>query len=186
MNEIKTEWHKFRKIVIQPVWNIYRCRYETLGLEYGDFENIAYIILEKEMTKHNSSKSNTYTYATNVLKKRMEDYIRNNYGTDKTRANFCPQSLNAPATEDSELELKDVIPDERIEKQENNVAKIKSFMKTLSNQQKEILLLSTIGLDDEEIQAVMEISPNEYKQNMQKLRSPRRSSLLRNERIKVV
>ena len=186
MNDINKEWNNFTKNVVRPVWDIYHRKYEMLGLEYGDFENIAYIILEKELKKYKPSKSGVYTYSINVLKRRMGDYIRNNYETDKTRANFCPQSLNVPVADDIDLEIEDTLQANKEEKQESNITKIKKFIKTLSNKQKEILLLSIIGLDEGEIQSVMEISSTEYDEILRKLRSPRRTSILKYERNEVV
>ena len=181
MIDIKAEWNKLRDNAVKPVWKLFRHRYEMVGLEYNDFENIAYIYLSKAIKTYKPSKSGVNTYAINVLKRRMGDYLRNNYNTDKTRANFCPQSLNIPVSEDSEMELEETLIDNRQQCEvENNVVKIKRFMKTLSNKQKDILLLATIGLDEHEIKNVLGISSREYEENMKKLRSPRRVTKLMN------
>ena len=181
MYDIRLEWNNLKNTAVKPVWNMFRRQYEMVGLGYDDFESIAYIYLEKEIKMYEPSKSSITTYAVNILKRRMGDYIRNNFNTDKTRANFCPQSLNAPVADDSEIEMGEALVDHTTEyKAENNVNKIKRFLKTLSHQQKEILLLSAIGLDSNEIQFVMNIDQSEYEQNMQKITTPRRISILRN------
>lgn len=181
MIDIKAEWNKLRDNAVKPVWKLFRHRYEMVGIGYEEFENIAYIYLSKAIKTYKSSKSGVNTYAINVLKRRMGDYLRNNYNTDKTRANFCPQSLNVPVSGDSEMELEETLVDDRQQRHvENNVFKIKKFLKTLSNKQKDILLLKTIGLDEDEILGVMDISSEEYAENMKKLRSPRRVAKLMN------
>lgn len=184
MDILKTNWKEFESRSVKPVWNLFSRHYLTVGLEYGDFANIAFTILNKELCNYNADKSGVYTYSVRVLKRRMADYIRNNYNTDKTRANFCAQSLNVPASEDSDMTIEDSLIDNRsVYKAENNIGKIKRFFKTLSNKQKEILFLTTIGLNVDEVQDVMELTPEEYLREMQKIKSPRRISKLKNEVI---
>lgn len=184
MEFLKRNWKEFENKSVKPVWNLFSRHYSSLGLEYEDFVSIAYIILNKEIRNYNADKSGIYTYCIRVLKRRMADYIRNNYNTDKTRANFCPQSLNVYVSEDSEVTLEDnLVDDKTMYKSENNIGKIKRFFKTLSNKQKDILFLTTIGLNQEEIQSVMDISSEEYSRDIQKIRSPRRVSKLKNEVI---
>ena len=184
MNVLKDNWEAFEKQSVKPLWNLFRRQYKSLGLEYNDFVSISFLILSKELEKYNPDKSSIYTYSIQVLKRRMSDFIRNNYNTDKTRANFCTQSLNVPTADDSDTELVDMIVDSSsLYKAENNILKIKRFFKTLSNRQKEILFLITIGLNADEILSVLDITHEEYSSNMKKIRSPRRTSKLKNEVI---
>lgn len=182
MNVLKDNWEAFEKQSVKPLWSLFRHQYKSLGLEYNDFVSISFLILSKELEKYNPDKSSIYTYSIQVLKRRMSDFIRNNYNTDKTRANFCTQSLNVPTADDSDTELVDMIVDaSSLYKAENNILKIKRFFKTLSNRQKEILFLITIGLNADEILSVLDITHEEYSNNMKKIRSPRRTSKLKNE-----
>ena len=72
----------------------------------------------------------------------MCDYIRNNFATDKTKANYHPKSLNVSVSDDSEIELKDTLVDPAtLYVPDNNIDKIKRFYRTLSNKQKDILFL---------------------------------------------
>lgn len=182
MNVLKDNWEAFEKQSVKPLWSLFRRQYKNIGLEYNDFVSISFLILSKELEKYNPDKSSIYTYSIQVLKRRMSDFIRNNYNTDKTRANFCTQSLNVPTADDSDTELVDMIVDaSSLYKAENNILKIKRFFKTLSNRQKEILFLITIGLNADEILSVLDITHEEYSNNMKKIRSPRRTSKLKNE-----
>lgn len=179
---VDKNWETIRNKVVKSVWNLYQNKYKLLGIEYGDFESISYIILDKELKCFDETKSSIYTHATQILKTRMCDYIRNNYDTDKTRANFCAQSLNVPTSNGSEIEMVDMIVDEStVYSPESNITKIKRFLKTLSNRQKDILFLRTIGLDSMEIQEVLSISAEAYLADMKKIKSPRRTSILRKE-----
>ena len=145
MEFLKRNWKEFENKSVKPVWNLFSRHYSSLGLEYEDFVSIAYIILNKEIRNYNADKSGVYTYCIRVLKRRMADYSRNTYNTEKTRANFCLQSLNVYVSEDSEVTLEDnLIDDKTMYKSENNIGKIKRFFKTLSNKQKDILFLTTI------------------------------------------
>lgn len=168
---------------INPMWALFKQRYETAGLEKGDFVNTAFLALKKELPKYDPEKSSICTFATVVLRKRMTDHLRDNFNTDKTRANFCCVSLNTPVSANSETEKKDLLVGSSgfIPISDKNT--IKRFMHTLSNQQKEILLLKIIGLDPKEIQYVMDMPKKEYQDNMEKIQNPRRSSILRNEVI---
>lgn len=180
--DIRNNWKEYENRVVKPVWNIYFSRYLTLGITYGDFMNIAFIILDNELKKYKADRARIYTYSINVLKRRMGDYIRNNYNTDKTRANFCVKSLNVPVSDENEMTLEDNIVDPKtVYKPENNIQKIKRFYKTLSSKQRDVLFMQTIGLDAEEIQDVLEISSEELSREIRKIKSPRKISKLRNE-----
>lgn len=181
---IKNNWKEYEYRAVKPLWNIYRNRYLGVGISYEDFVDIAYIILDNELRKYKADKSGIYTYSINVLKRRMGDYIRNNFNTDKTRANFCPKSLNVPVSDENDMTLEDSIVDpQTVYKPENNIKKIKRFYKTLSSKQRDVLFMQTIGLDTEEIQDVLEISPEELSREIRRIKSPRKISKLRNEVI---
>lgn len=180
--DIRNNWKEYEIRAVKPLWNIYRNRYLGVGISYEDFVDIAYIILDNELRKYKADKSGIFTYSINVLKKRMGDYIRNNCKTDKTRANFCAKSLNVPVSDENEITLEESLVDPKtVYKPENNVQKIKRFYKTLSRQQRDVLFMQTIGLNSEEIQDVLEISPEELSREIRRIKSPRKISKLRNE-----
>jgi RNA polymerase sigma factor (sigma-70 family) len=180
--DIRNNWKEYENRAVKPLWNIYSSRYLTLGISYEDFVNIAFIILDSELKKYKSDRASIYTYSINVLKRRMGDYIRNNFNTDKTRANFCTKSLNVPVSDENEITLEESLVDPKtVYKPENNIQKIKRFYKTLSSQQRDVLFMQTIGLNTEEIQDVLEISPEELLREIRRIKSPRKISKLRNE-----
>ena len=186
VNELECNWHLYEDNVVKRVWKLYENTYTFFGFDYCDFRQEAYIILKHELPKYKPTESGIYTFATNVLKRRMLDYIRNNCKTNKTKANFGAQSLNAPVGDDPDTEYGDFLIDDTRQSPYNDPQKIKRFMKKLSNKQKEILLLNFIGLSEEESIYVLDITQKEYAENIKKMKQPRLCNILRYERNEVV
>ena len=186
VTDLDMRWNLYEDKVVNAVWKLYENTYAYFGIDYDDFKQEAYIILRDELQKYKSSRSGIYTFAINVLKRRMLDYIRNNCKTNKTKANFGTQSLNAPIGDDNDMEFGDTLIDNTEPKPCSDPEKIKAFIKKLSNTQKEILLLRIIGLSEEDSMYVLDISHKEYADNIKKIKQPIKCNILRYERNEVV
>ena len=184
--DLDMRWEIFENKVVNSVWKLYENTYTYFGIDYDDFKQEAYIILRDALPKYKSSKSGVYTFAINVLKRRMLDYIRNNCKTNKTKANYGTQSLNVPIGDDNDMEFGDMLVDNTEPKAYSDPDKIKAFIKKLSNIQKEILLLKVIGLSEDDSMYILDISPKEYADNIRKIKQPMKCNILRYERNEVV
>jgi len=60
---LDNHWEKIKEKSLKPIWYKHKKKYEEVGLEYGDFLNIAYIMLAQEIHKYNPQQSSIYTYA---------------------------------------------------------------------------------------------------------------------------
>ena len=172
---INSDWNRLEIKVVKPVWNLYKITYKNLGLEYGDFVGISYIILRDEILKANTEKSSIYTFATNILKRRMCDYIRNNYKTNKTRANAEALSLNIFVSEEGNVELVDAIVDEDSEEKYDTNYKVQKYLTKLTKVQKQIADLIMAGCSQEYIQNTIGLSDRRYNAIIQRMKSKARN-----------
>lgn len=143
-------WQEIEDKVLIPLWNTYEIKYKEVGLEYGDFYSIAYIILERESAKFNLERASFYTFAKTVLKKRMYSYIRSISERDKTRASIYHESLDAPMAENNGVLLGDTIAAPELE-DNTELDKIREYLSKLSKVQKDILIYHMLGFDKEDI-----------------------------------
>ena len=68
--------------------------YESLKLDYDDFESMAGEELTKAIRSFNPDKSNLFTYATNVINKKAITEIRNCTQRDVRKASHISQSID--------------------------------------------------------------------------------------------
>ena len=83
---LEENWDSIKNRVIIPLWNSkFKSMYESIKLDYDDFESLAGIELAKAIKTFNSKKSNLLTFATGVVTKKAYTELRNCTQRDKRK-----------------------------------------------------------------------------------------------------
>lgn len=172
---LEENWIAIRNKVIIPLWNgKFRGMYESIKLDYDDFESLAGIELTKAMQTFNADKSNIFTYATGVVTKKAMTELRNCTKRDKRKALHLAESVDALDKTIVESipyvgsdNSKDVLSD-----------KMKAYLNKLSKLQKDILFAMAQGYSNEEIISRFKITEKDRAEACSAIKSYRNVSVL--------
>ena len=180
MITLEENWGSIKNRVIVPLWNRqFKSMYESIKLDYDDFESLAGIELSKAMKTFDPEKSNLFTYATRVITQKAKTELRNCTQRDRRKALHVSESIESLveqndvsflATEGGFTNLeshKDALSDKMI-----------AYLQKLSKLQKQILFAMTEGYSDDEIKISLNITSKEFTDACATLRSYRNVSLL--------
>lgn len=173
---LDNHWKKIKEKSLKPIWYKYKKKYESIGLEYGDFLNIAYIMLAQEIHKYNPQQSGIYTYVRMFVSKRMYSYIRTISERDKTKASVYHESLNAPIKEGDNTTLEEIIPDED-EDDNTDCKKVHKYLSNLSRIQKDILIYRLLGFEQDDITSDGGITKKQYQFAMSNMKMTEKMSM---------
>lgn len=175
MITLEEKWDAIKNKVIIPLWNgKFRGMYESIKLDYDDFESLAGIELTKAMQTFNSDKSNIFTYATGVITKKAMTELRNCTKRDKRKALHIAESVDALdqtivdsiSYVDSDSS-KDVLSE-----------KMKAYLNKLSKLQRDVLFAMAQGYTNEEIVAKFKITEKDRAEACSAIKSYRNVSVL--------
>ena len=177
---LEQNWNEIKKRVILPLWNgKFKFMYESVKLDYDDFESLAGLELTKAIETYDSEKSNLLTYATNVITQKAKTELRNCTQRDKRKTLYVSESLDL-LTEEGDLSLLAV--DECfaiLESPENAFSdKMVAYLNRLSKLQKQVLFAMAEGYSNDEIRTGLNITPKELADACVALKSYRNVSLL--------
>lgn len=147
------------------------------GKDRDDFYSLANEVFTDVLKKYDGVQSFDGFLYTCLSNKIMTEITRRN--REKRKADRMCTSLDATNGEDEQCNLLDLIAsdfdtfDEAVKAQENGqyCDKIQLYISKLSNQQVSILNLLVDGYQPNEIRHMLEISPKEYSDDMQIMRS---------------
>ena len=165
---LEENWTAIRNKVIIPLWNgKFKGMYESVKLDYDDFESLAGIELTKD-------KSNIFTYATGVITKKAMTELRNCTKRDKRKALHIAESVDALDKNIVESipyacsdDTKEVLSD-----------KMKTYLNKLSKLQKDVLFAMAQGYTNEEIVAKFKITEKDRAEACSAIKSYRNVSVL--------
>lgn len=172
---LEDNWKNIKERVILPLWHgKFKSMYESVKLDYDDFESLAGFELSKAMQGFDSEKSNIFTYATGVISKKALTELRNCTRRDKRKVLHVAESVDALDHNiienipyfDSE-ESKDALSD-----------KMKTYLARLSKLQKDVLYAMSEGYSNEEIVAGLKITEKERAEACSAIKSYRNVSIL--------
>ena len=177
---LEKNWSNIQKRVVVPLWNgKFKTMYESVKLDYDDFESLAGIELTKAMKTFDPEKSNLYTYATRVITQKAKTELRNCTQRDKRRALHTSENI------ESLCEQKDVsffVVDNYFSTSELHSDalsdKMITYLKRLSKLQKQVLFAMAEGYSNDEIKIGLNITSKELADACETLRSYRNVSLL--------
>lgn len=147
--------------------------------DYDDFYSIANMTLWQAYNAYKPDMGISFdVFLRTCLKKKFSTEIRRRHRQKRFADRFAV-SLDAANTDDEKRSLMDFIPSdfdtfEEVTKQQENGQyqdKIQRYISRLSNQQVNILNLLIDGYRPGEIREILEISPKEYVDNLQTMRS---------------
>ena len=155
------KWNDIEKIVIVPLWKKkYEKLYESVKLDFNDFESLAGYELTKAFQNYKEDISNIFTFSTMVLKRKaLAEYRDRN--RDKRKADSYAESLSQKLSENTETTLDAFLEDltsdenEEIELQEAITAICKSITKT---RERKIIELVSKGYEDNKIAEILHIN----------------------------
>ena len=164
MNYLEANWQEIRKKVVIPLWNKkFKSIYENAKMDYDDFESLAAIEITKAMKTFNPDKSNLFTYATNVVKKKAITELRNCTQRDKRRALYVADSLDLSISDHHGYTTRaENIPYED-NKDKDSISELSglrvgNFINSLNNSQLRVLILSLLDFDNAEMSSMLNVS----------------------------
>ena len=155
MDYLKDNWINIRKRVLIPLWNRkFKSMYESIKMDYDDFESLAAVELTKAMKKFDPNQSNLFTYATNIIQRKALTEIRNCTQRDVRKALYISDSVDKL---DKSIIENIPCPKEE-EKSELSGLRIGNFVNSLDNKQLRFLILNLLDFDVSEIPDMLNIS----------------------------
>lgn len=167
---LEENWVSIRKKVILPLWNKkFKSMYESVKLDYDDFESLAGFELFKAMKSFDSEKSNIYTYASRVITQKAKTELRDCTQRDRRKVLHISQSFEC---------LSEQIDIPVPETKDSLSEKMTAYLKRLSTLQKQVLFAMAEGYSNDEIKARLHITSDDLANACAALRSYRNVSLL--------
>lgn len=154
------------------------CRFGGLsGKDTDDFYSLANEVFADVMKRYDYKQSFDGFLYSCLSNKIMTEITRRN--REKRKADRMSVSLDTPVGDEDGLTIGNMIADgfdtfEEVSKRQGNGQyqdKIQQYISRLSNQQVNILNLLVDGYEPYEIRKILEISPKEYTDNLQAMRS---------------
>ena len=172
---LEENWTAIQNKVIIPLWNgKFKGMYESVKLDYDDFESLAGIELTKAMQTFNSGKSNIFTYATGVITKKAMTELRNCTKRDKRKALHIAESVDA-----LDQNIVENIPYVGSDDSKEALSeKMKAYLNKLSKLQKDILFAMAQGYTNEEIVTRLKITEKDRAEACSAIKSYRNVSVL--------
>ena len=161
MTILDERWNDIKNRVVLPLWNgKFKGMYESVKLDYDDFESLAGFELSKAIKNYDPEKSNLYTYATRVISKKAVTELRDCTQRDKRKALHISDSIDVPVEDDSARTVADTIPDKDNKQEISELSELRlgSFINSLNNNQLRVLALTLLDLDAQDISQTLNIS----------------------------
>ena len=180
MITLEKNWDNIKKKVILPLWNgRFKSMYESVKLDYDDFESLAGIELSKAMKTFDPEKSNLFTYATTVITQKAKTELRNCTQRDRRKALYVSESIES-LTEQKGVSFLTIEGSFTISESPKDALsdKMVAYLKKLSKLQKQILFAMAEGYSNDEIITALHITSRELADACAALRSYRNVSLL--------
>lgn len=156
LNYLETNWVAIKKKVIIPLWkNKFKSMYESIKMDYNDFESLAGIELTKAIKTFNPEKSNLFTYATNVISKKAMTELRDCTQRDVRKTLYVSDSVDA-----LDNSIVDSIPSKDAKKEISQLTELRvgGFVNSLNNNQLRVLILSLLDFESGDIPDMLNIS----------------------------
>ena len=158
LNLLEENWNKIRDRVILPLWNgKFKTMYESVKLDYDDFESLAGIELSKAIKAFNPDKSNLFTYSTRVVSQKALTELRNCTQRDKRKVSHMSESFET--LDCSEIaDSKTTVDGGNQEISELSELRVGNFVNSLDNNQLRILILTLLEFDMSDMPVMLNIS----------------------------
>lgn len=157
---LEDNWNNIREKVIIPLWKgKFKSVYVESKLDYDDFESLAGEELSKGFLTYDESKSNIYTFATNIITRKAKTELRN-ANRQKRRAEFGEISLYELLYEDSGVTIEDIIEQQEDKESDDEIrlgAAIQAVKKVLNAKEYKVFKMLLTGFDPQTISATLNL-----------------------------
>ena len=172
---LEENWKDIQKKVILPLWNRkFKKMYESVKLDYDDFESLAGFELTKAIKTFNPQKSNLLTYATNILQRKAKTELTF-YHRIRRDGNSKTESINRITDEESKITIENMLVSEQ-EHELNYLAQ--RYINSLTKTQRKIAELIIEGYDVNIIKKMLGFSDDKFKMIIQRMRSEEKTEPL--------
>ena len=161
---LEENWKDIQHKVILPLWNgKFKGMYESVKLDYDDFESLAGLEMSKAIKCFDPVKSNIFTYATQVISKKALTELRNCTHRDKRRALYVADSLDLSVDNHNSCAARaETIPyiDDKDKEgySELSELRVSNFINSLNNNQLRVLILTLLDFDTTDMPNMLNIS----------------------------
>ena len=159
-NILDENWDTIKSRVIIPLWNgKFKKMYESIKMDYNDFESLAGMELAKAINSFDSTKSNIYTFSTRVITKKAMTELRDCTQRDKRKTLYTADSIDS-TYDDSSKTIVDNIPSPEPNNENSELSELRvgNFINSLNNNQLRILILSLLDFDSTDMPHMLNIS----------------------------
>lgn len=172
LNISEKTWRNIKNRVIVPLWNgKFKNLYESVKLDYDDFESLAGYELSRAIKNFNPEKSNLLTFSTKIICNKAMTELRDCTQREKRKALYLSENIDS---------LDKATTDDMFKNTEDDSLsdKMIRYLGRLSKLQKEILYAISEGYSSEEIIARLNITPKEMTEACTAIKSYRNVSIL--------
>lgn len=165
---LEENWQKLKEKVIMPLWIAkFKGMYEHAKMDYDDFESLAALEFTKAIKNFDSTKSNLFTYATNILQRKAKTELTF-YHRDRRIGNLEAESINKIADNNAKITIEDVIAT----RQESEISYlVNRYIASLPKMQKNVAELIIDGYDEQSIKSKLRLSDDRFKMIIQRMRA---------------
>lgn len=175
-------WKDIRSKVILPLWNgKFKKMYESIKLDYDDFESLAGFALSKAIRTFDPEKSNLLTYSTSVITKKAMTELRDCTQRDVRKTLFVAESvyvLDKSIIDNIPAKIPGNDMDFFKSEKETFSPKMRAYLNRLSKLQRKILFAISEGYSNDEIMVKFQITPKEMSDACSAIKSYRNISIL--------
>lgn len=180
---LEQEWTNILKKVVEPLWKKYQFMYESLKLDYDDFESLAGFELTKAIDNFDSTKSSLYTFANNVITRKANNELRNCGSCEKRSGFYKATSIDMVVDNEGETTLGDLLP----AKEEEDVSVLaQRYLDSLTKMQRKVAELFMQGCNERDVKAMLGLSNERYKLIIMNMRESRKLMPLKRLKERIV
>lgn len=156
---LEENWDSIISKVVEPLWrNKYKSIYESIKMDYDDFESLAGIELTKAFRRFNPQKSNIFTYSTNVLTRKANTELRN-ANRERRRINVLAESLQDKLNDENNSTYEDVAESSFCNEKELYVERAKTNVyRVLKPKEVKVVELSLLGFNNASIAKALKVA----------------------------
>lgn len=157
---LEQEWTNIQKKVVEPLWKKYQYMYESLKLDYDDFESLVGFEITKAIDNFDDTKSKLSTFVANVVERKAKSELRN-YGSSQKRSGFYKAiSIESTIGEEGETTLVDIL---EVKEDKDISVLTQRYLDSLTKMQRKVADLFMQGCNEQDVKAMLGLSNDRYK-----------------------
>lgn len=175
LNLLGQNWKIIKNKVIIPLWNTkFKSMYESVKMDYDDFESLAAFELTKAIVNFDPDKSNLFTYATNVLQRKAKTELTYYYREKRVKS-VKAESINKILDDEDKIFIEDML----IAEQEPELNYLtQRYIDSLTKTQKKVAELIMAGYGAKSIKKILGFSDKKFNMIIKRMRSEEKTEPL--------